>query len=259
MIINTSILSYLLCTIRHYESHPKFFACLSSSLMFGNDDQAKKQSINVNKLTLHIKNPLPNMSSPKPHPWFSHTHLSEYPYLEDEWEYNDLYDDGNVEDVVESVGDQPVCPATQTILLHHNQVPLILVFHYSRHEYLGREREREKAELEIAVGHDQFLYFICRSKPEIVGHWCPSNSFFLENYIARDWTQSITLTQRGGAWHHGDLCSPKIPKIQLVAQFNLNSSIAVTYIQSAILSSFLWKSLSNFEAHNSLWKWQLLS
>lgn len=58
------------------------------------------------------------------------SYLSEEPYLEYEGEDGNLQGNGDIEEEVESVGDQPVGDSAQTILLHHYQVLLILVFHY---------------------------------------------------------------------------------------------------------------------------------
>ena len=58
------------------------------------------------------------------------TYLSEEPYLEYQREDGNLQGNGDVEKEVEGVGDQPIRDSAQTILLHHYQVLLVLVFHY---------------------------------------------------------------------------------------------------------------------------------
>ena len=67
---------------------------------------------------------------------YLYMYLSEEPELEDDGQDADLDGNGNEEEVVEGVSDQPVGPATQTVLLHHDQMLLMLVLHYGRHEHL---------------------------------------------------------------------------------------------------------------------------
>ena len=58
------------------------------------------------------------------------TYLSEEPYLEYQREDGNLQGNGDVQEEMEGVGDQPIRDSAQTILLHHYQVLLVLVFHY---------------------------------------------------------------------------------------------------------------------------------
>ena len=70
---------------------------------------------------------------------FNHTHLCEYPDLEYQGEDDDLHSNGDVEEIVEGVGDKPVRPTIQAVLLHHDQLPLILVLYHGGHENLDAQ------------------------------------------------------------------------------------------------------------------------
>ena len=63
-------------------------------------------------------------------------YLCEQPYLEDEGKYKYDQEHHAVEQEVEDVGDQPVGPAAEAILLHHDQVFLVLILHHRRDEHL---------------------------------------------------------------------------------------------------------------------------
>ena len=74
------------------------------------------------------------------------SNLSEETYLEGQWEHcnDDSYH--RVEHEVKDVGDGPVCPSGESVLLHHYQVLLWLVLHQHRHVNLMRG-EKEGGEM----------------------------------------------------------------------------------------------------------------
>lgn len=58
------------------------------------------------------------------------SHLCEQPYLEGQGGHDYDQEHHAVEQEMEDVGDEPVGPAAEPALLHHDQVLLVLVLHH---------------------------------------------------------------------------------------------------------------------------------
>ena len=64
------------------------------------------------------------------------TYLSKKSYLEGKGKHAHDHCDDSVEDKIEAVLDEPVGPAAQSVLFHHDQVFLITVLHQHRYKHL---------------------------------------------------------------------------------------------------------------------------
>ena len=63
-------------------------------------------------------------------------YLSKKPYLEGKRTCGHDHCDDNIEDEIETVFDEPVGPAAQSVLLHHDQMFLITILHQHRNKHL---------------------------------------------------------------------------------------------------------------------------